>query len=984
MGQEDKSLSGLPISGSIVAIALLLGLGFVSHISFHPSRPKQPLHLEEASLEGENIQARLWQDPFEAIARHEKRYPENKVCQRQQMDKFVSQIIEKEAKKIIVLGVMVFGGPYAEEAEMRTRYRYAALSALARLDYVPEDELHLGRLEGLFQKGRGPMVIPYEWFERTSDHQPDKPQKVLVLWLNDDSFFPWPLMRLQQLIRTLREEIRQKASDSDSPQLVFKILGPAGSRNLKAMIDEASSNLQERECLVDFEMYSWGATAEFNADIGRILEDRCQSQGICFIRTIGTDGALIDALLDELSLRGADPVPEKALGSRNWREPASIALISEWDTFYGRRLPETFVQRVMARYEGEFFKKIEKRKIRWIYPFSYMRGLDGLLPENTISRSSAGTAQERSQREEKRETIERPEGNSQFDYLRRLARQLRELDDQIRKDGRRGIRAIGVLGGDVYDKLLVLQAMYRLFPEVIFFTTDLDARMLHPEELKWTRNLVVASCFGLRLHPSLQKNIPPFRDNYQTSLFFSTLFALSGNLDPLDPEKVKRWLGPPRIFEVGKSGAFGLPTQHKSSLENIQIRLPEETVVLKESIHPSAGKEADVIRFLWVVPASLLFIGVCLALYYRPEERIEPRVPWGIVCLVGYPLLVAGVLYGVTTFQESGAREPLSFMEGISIWPTEFLRLLIAGLTFYFIVCVYQKTRESDQALSGYFEPDAAAGLGETGFAKRTKAQTRLLTLWKAHKIRCRPKKRWCRVMLLSSSYFVLCGLIIQSSGPPAVPFRGPVSLYVDLTAILLLCVPLFIVLVFWVVDATRQSVWLIRRLLVEKTDWPQSTKDREPEVFRMSPTGLNEWITIRMIVDLTERVNRFVYYPVIVILLLGVSRLRYFDNWHLPAGLLLVMLLGLALSLYCAITLRRSSEQSRQKALDALWMALLEANTSQPDQKGLSNGIEMIRTHIRDIRKGALVPFIEQPWVRALAIFLSGGGSLLFLEFLP
>jgi len=1020
MSREDKSLSGLPVSGSIVAIALLLGLGFVSQISFHPSRPKQSLHVKEAALEGENIQARLWQDPFEAIARHEKAYPETKVCQGQQIDAFAQQIVNKGAKEIVVLGVMVFGGPYAEEAETRTRYRYAALSALGRLKYVPEDELHLGSLKDPLEPVGGPKVIPYEWFERTSEDEPDAPKKILVLWLNDDNFFPEPLMRLGQLMHILEEAVCQKSSASNRPQLILKVLGPAGSRNLKAMFDEVSSDFYMYPCgataefrnpkamfdevssncgrgkwPVYFDMYSWGSTAEFGADKEALFRDWCFSRGNCFIRTIGTDGALIDALLEELRLRDADPVPEEALDSDDWQEPASVALISEWDTFYGRSLPETFVRKIKARYEHEFpRKKIEESKIHeWVYPFSYMRGLDGALPEPTTSGSPTATTQETRQSDTRKETVERPEGNSQFDYLRRLARQLRQLDTESRRKGKPGIRAIGVLGGDVYDKLLVLQAMYRLFPNVIFFTTDLDARLLHPEEMKWTRNLVVASCYGLRLNRDLQKNIPPFRDTYQTSLFFSTLLALSGNSNELGPEKVKHWLGHPRIFEVGKSGAFDLSAKkeasdkednsdNKENSEDILNQLRGETIVSEGWLHPSTDEDAHVLRFWWVVSASLLFIGICLAFYYRPQGREEPRIPWRIVCLVGYPLLVAGILYGVITSQGGGVGEPLSFTEGISIWPTEFLRFLIAGLTFYFIFCVCRKTRESDRTLSAYFEPETTSGSDGGDIANRSESQKRLSTLWRIHKIRCRPKRRWCRVLLLSAGYSVLCTFIIRI-GPPAVPFRGDPSWWVDRLA-LFFCVPLFIVLVFWVVDATREAVWLISGLQGEETDWPQSTKDREPRSFRTSEAGLNEWITIRMVVDLTETLNRFIYYPVIIILLLGVSRLRYFDNWHLPVGLLVVMLLGLALSLYCAISLRRASEASRQRALDALWIELLEAKTAKPDQKGVSDGIEMIRTRIRDIRKGALVPFLEQPWVRALAIFLSGGGSLLLLELLP
>jgi len=102
----------------------------------------------------------------------------------------------------------------------------------------------------------------------------------------------------------------------------------------------------------------------------------------------------------------------------------------------------------------------------------------------------------------------------------------------------KSLKAIGILGTDVYDKLLLLQALRKKFPGIIFFTTDLDARLLHPEEIKWTRNLVIASGFGLQLHPKIQKGIPPFRDTYQTTIFYSVLKAVNyPNLDGRIPSQ---------------------------------------------------------------------------------------------------------------------------------------------------------------------------------------------------------------------------------------------------------------------------------------------------------------------------------------------------------------------------------------------------------------------------------------------------------------
>ena len=118
-------------------------------------------------------------------------------------------------------------------------------------------------------------------------------------------------------------------------------------------------------------------------------------------------------------------------------------------------------------------------------------------------------------------------GFGRFDYLERLADQiaLYEKDAKENRDSA-GVLAIGILGNDVYDKLLVIQALRQRFPLKLLFTTDMDARLLYRDYRKWTRNTLVVSNFGLSLHPYIQESVPPFRDSYQTSLFYTTLVAL--------------------------------------------------------------------------------------------------------------------------------------------------------------------------------------------------------------------------------------------------------------------------------------------------------------------------------------------------------------------------------------------------------------------------------------------------------------------------
>ena len=130
------------------------------------------------------------------------------------------------------------------------------------------------------------------------------------------------------------------------------------------------------------------------------------------------------------------------------------------------------------------------------------------------------------------------------------------------------------MGNDFYDKFLVLQALGQRFPDSIFFTTDLDARYLHPANLEWTRNLLVTSAFGLQLRDDLQRDVPPFRDCYQTSVFAATLRAF--NFPALKENDFKNLQ--PRIFEIGKHHAIDLSDQLPIAAAPINQAFPREPV----------------------------------------------------------------------------------------------------------------------------------------------------------------------------------------------------------------------------------------------------------------------------------------------------------------------------------------------------------------------------------------------------------------------
>ena len=614
--------TGLPISGGLLAIVFAGALLLLREEALNPTRPSMaaPANLEEQS---QTVQARLWQDPFAAVARHR----ENDGEQPPRLPLPPASYPNAPAdSSTVFLGVMTFAGPYDEQAERRLRSRHAVLSALGEEGYVPEDSEHLGFFEHrlLDYESSARIDVPYEWF--TSE---DK--RLLIVWLKEGAFRSQPLDKLARLVMTLRE---------GAPDAGFTLLGPHGSTNLRAMAQAIDGCLAPRagcgetaKRLAGVRIFSPSATI----DDAFLPDDDEDSQSLDeaplatlderfreltadktgrFVRTIGTDRELAKVLIAELDRRGVDPKcpsverpgPLELCNDRDRDDrPAHVALISEWDTHYGRALPCAFVADATGGgYTGDCATSKAARseeEPNWLHRFSYLRGFDGQLPKNpeeaaNNERRSPDTESVRSS------AFERPVGRRRLDYLQRLAGQLRRLDADLRREnGGTGLEAIGVLGSDVYDKLLILQALREEFRHILFFTTDLDASLLHPGEYRATRNLIVASNFGLELAEELQGKIPAFRDGYQTSLFYSTRRALNPELENVE------WR-PARIYEIGRRGAFDLSEKAETGdgADSTELSAHPASAHPPRRDHLAADLSPNARRpLLWIALLGLLF-----------------------------------------------------------------------------------------------------------------------------------------------------------------------------------------------------------------------------------------------------------------------------------------------------------------------------------------------------------------------------------------
>ncbi|MEP6934852.1 MAG: hypothetical protein ABI988_13085, partial [Nitrospirota bacterium] len=582
MSDDQNSKSGGWFGNPLpIMMVVLLAAGvLVKNVPLESARPTDSERVKFAAASQQDVEARLWQDPFAAVEKRDKSpiqaaAPTEKASpDPRPPDRLHSRITDQHGKMTVV-AVSVFGGPYAEDAENRRRSRFAVISALGFHEYHPENAEVLGYFHATKPYDDD---VPYEWFEGG-----DKSRPVLVLWLKDEKLTAAPLATLRDLFSKLTPDSHEG--------LTVKFIGPAGSGTLRDLVREGPSPNQNSITLRSgnvIEFYSPSATIS-NCDL--LYQEEGEAKRDCvkdppsslldrttlpIVRTIGSDDVLADSLLWELWQRGVNRelgyvdswwTRKFGKGTDTRKCDDGLVLISERDTEYGRTLSrylkDGFSHRCEIKPNGKHeVLRSDKHALPPVRTFNYLRGLDGVLPDIDKSGSKAPTKGDGSKSNDLRAQLEdappeHAEGRSQFDYLRRLADEIERLDRDKKSFAENGVKAIGIVGSDLYDKLIILQALRSRFKDKIFFTTDLDARYLHADQNDWARNLVVASNFGLSLGPALQNSTLPFRDGYQTATYLATLMAVGGKSIKDWTDKRDKWLGP-KIFEIGRTEAVHL------------------------------------------------------------------------------------------------------------------------------------------------------------------------------------------------------------------------------------------------------------------------------------------------------------------------------------------------------------------------------------------------------------------------------------------
>jgi len=1095
----------------LIAVVLMASGILVKTVPLESRRPVDPQRVAFAPAGRQDVEARLWDDPFAVMRALKSQTPAQRCSDAKNDLAHQAAALHgsiayrtKRGLAVSVLAVMVPGGPYFEDAEARRRSRYAVVSALLEKGWTPASEDKLGYVWTLEScnvapwRRLAPELLPYEWFRFNGNGKGAEGEgavgaprrELLVLWVDESAVSSRPLQGVERIVERLakraipckknvppseavcyetdtlpieadqkrcgwREEVDRRVifgkQVSAPPWCDTRVIGPSTSGTLQGLIRDLAKRSKPTTTAGWLRFYASGATALMDDETFRSALDKARTDSNSqtpsgtpslkelkeqfarrVVRLTATDDQLTRAFAQELRLRLVDPTPFWRLGNFEWNPNplcgGTVVLVSEGDTSYARRFRDLFVNESF----GACRTGQTKPKVMAV---NYLRGLDGVLPVGAGTPEPA-VAGQRARAPGVGDTLldpvalERADGRSQYDYLRRLAQQLGEYDRNERRAGHIGIRGVGVLGNDTYDKLLVLDALREQFPDAVYFAADLDARLISGGAVRSTRNLVVASAYGLTLDPGLQGAVLPFRDTYQTGTYFTTRFALDERTAWLSAAKLPKWFANPQLFEIGRTRAVPLSKGASEPCDAANLLRCENIHALDEwkdvTLYPAAS--------ILLAVAAMAVSGAALVLLFSQRARrlvldIRERsfrgyIVRAMLLLVTLLSVSALLVWAIWRDASAGGGEPFAWVEGVSIWPTQILRLAIFFLTIGFIAFGRWQLHQRIDKVAGEFRltslterdasplPPAAGKIPRAGGMNADNGATAHAGTssepvqpdpWTEYLDRMRFRASGARIALTAALFFAF-SVALASIDWPHSPHRGALSAWINHLALLLL-LGAMTALLFAALDASRIVTHLLRRL--HPGDPMQFLLQPEEGLTRQYPVGERAhelWGRFRLAVRVASEVNGFIYLPFLTILLIIPTQSRIFDDWNLSLPFAALLAISFVLAALCARQLRRGASRLKGEILRELeadarrceenWVAEGPVSSNQESHASgtgspegpaelKAKSLRQIAEEIRAVRDGPFLPLAQEPAVRAILLVLGGAGGISTAEFL-
>lgn len=1030
---RDAESTWVPIAALVIVatmgVAILLRDG-----PLESQRPPQGGAVPQTSQGDEGLMARLWQDPLHAIQTDWYQLIDFvNDYDHLPISRDLPATISSRKHEPLALRLLAImpDTPYAEDRENRRRQRTAVVSALASQGFVPRDPEHIGYFVMPRLSTLPACVAPYSpldrcvalvGFERYDGTRDQESRSVEVLWLSAQDFTrmdhfaallaamrfpydtpavllgPYTSGALRAMANARRPDERRPWKElNDFPLSVAPILCRAVYSASVSSPDRQCRNTDEepseerRPGLVtgdavetqqsNLQLVSSWATAPLDLLLDRraLRVDHALHAAVAeeeltrmlhirsFRSVVARDDIVLRYIMTELKDRGA---------CRGF--PRRLAILSEQDTAYGQ-IFEDIITRTL--------KDMPECKIE-VETFPYLRGLDGELPPGLEampyrrSRLLQGTAPEESAVWDSGDTgREHAAGVARLDYARRLATLIRQygvgqLDEtrgRARFLGRTELVAIGVLGSDLYDKLLILQALRERIPGVVTFTTDLDARLAESDNYAFTRNLLVGSTYGFTIRSRDGGQTTGFRSSYETGLHRGVVLALerefgTGGVSPGGPAI---WVPCPRLFEIGRTGAVDI-TRYDTECENSESHDVHGTAIYSRS---RAHFLARVEEWLMVLAPILLLTVVSFRVHFGLTESrghrktAHERVMWlGASSVVGLVVLM----------WSSRSSEPWTFFEGVSSVPA----LVLQATAVVYAVAVYLiargRRRQGQEDIATFF------GLTEPRWARARQDGRWTVGVWRGIESvsadaawstyvglghwRARIPRVAMRVVVVGV-VLVIFVLMFDTLAPYVV---RDIRLWVEVIAYAMVGSVLFAIL--YCVDMlalTRNFIRVMARgdvvLPARGGEWNELMDDHAKFAWQRRQK-------MKLVADLTEVFGPVMVFPFVLLLLPVAAANTLSEGWVwtwrvvvLYGGFTLYVLMHVLMFQFEAVG-------AKESVIGDLRGHLRNVRKGESGERLLKLGIE----EIESIRKGAFVPWTRRPIVQSIGASLIGIGTML------
>lgn len=1014
-----------PALASLAIVASAAALGWIALSSQEGDRVADPRPFTEVLAREQDVVARLWEDPLQAVQSDIAQRANPRSVDRKgndtTLDKLARSVVEERAgAKICLLVVCLPDTPFPGDLEVRLRTRYAVQMAMAQQQYAPEFQDRLGyfawnpEARRTRPEDQSVLYMPFEWFSPvTAPRSGETRASTLVLWLPESWLLHDPFGLLAAL--------RSKLVPQDEKLADMFLIGPRSSNTLGRMIvalgDPAGPPKTPRWPALQgkFAIFSPQATApdqfldsplpgsdpiarrnfgeRLKREFGEPANPLAGRQAwTYFFNTIAPDDQLTAALADELALRGALSTASKDKSPKAF----DVLVLAEADTSYGRSLPLALQNSLNAaagvKREADTDKKATQNTLS---VYRYLRGLDQQKGQSSTEADDKGSPPATTEALlaklfTRHSTM--PLGESQLDYVERLA-------DQIERDVRMGqnqvaatdtnsrisqVKAVGVLGSDIYDKLILLRSLRPRFPKAVFFTTDLDARLWHPDHLPYTRNMVVATAYGVSPADYGDEKIAPFRDAYQLAVFRACQAALGKAANP--QAEVPQTPGP-RMYEIGRNGPVGLRLEEH--LAGAEEWVPSRVPLSARQRHAGYVLAAGLVGFLglWLVHDRIVYRS---KVPQRWRGLIDPDGRW-ILCACAGPVALFVFWLIFVHLSKNPGGEPWAWTEGVSIWPTEMVRV---GIIFAVLSALFWSwhrfLRTRDRLANTYFPGLTVTPKEKTGTWAALLAPWRCLTaavpnsspvacgVFQTYLNKGRKSCRFIRVFSAALLYLAFLVAVLMlfgaSGGNPQI--RGPSARLTD--GILTACSALASLgLLFYVLDAVALCTRLLRSICGAMTVWPESLVRAMCRRYSVRPADASGFLDVQFSAEISKELGKLVLFPFLVQLLFLLSRNRFFDNWTWSGPLVAVYVGNLLVACLAWFWLRRTARTIRDEALKNLeeFPGATEAgytspcDAKDPDWVNRRNGVANLKREIEGERRGAYAKFFQDPALIAMVL---------------